>query len=72
MATALRRAWDNWVPGSLVYKEMSKVGWAPHQWARGPGVLRYGDIKFTPEALYSNLGPGAKITSVLGGRGRGE
>ena len=72
MQTAFRRAWDNWVPGSLVYKEMSKVGWAPHQWARGPGVLRYGDIKFTPEALYSNLGPGAKAAAVLGGRGRGK
>jgi hypothetical protein len=72
MSTALRRAWDNWVPGSLVYKEMSKVGWAPHQWARGPGVLRYGDIKLTPEAKYADLGPAAKAASIVGGRGRGE
>jgi hypothetical protein len=72
MQTALRRAWDNWVPGSLVYKEMSKVGWAPHQWFMGPGVLRAGDIKLTPEAKYAYLGPGAKVATVLGGRGHGE
>ena len=72
MGTALRRAWDNWVPGSLVYKEMSKVGWAPHQWFMGPTVLQAGDVKLTPEAKYADLCAAAKAASVLGGRGRGE
>ncbi len=72
MATALRRAWDNWVPGSLVYKELSKVGWAPHQWMKGPGIMRLGDIKLTPQAKYAGLGVGEKVLSVTGGRGRGR
>jgi hypothetical protein len=72
MTTALRRSWDNWVPGSLVYKELSKVGWAPHQWMKGPGILRAGDVKLTPEAKYAGLDTGEKILSVTGGRGQGR
>jgi hypothetical protein len=64
MATALRRAWDNWVPGSLVYKEMAKVGWTPQ--------LKLSGVRLTPKAKLAYLGTGGKIAAVAGGRGRGE
>jgi len=58
----LKRTWDNWMPGSLVLKEMARVGWAPQ--------LAFAGQRLTPVPTEEMEPTGAKILSVIGGRRR--
>jgi hypothetical protein len=60
LETAMKKAWDNWVPMSLVYKELAKVGVTP----------RINDpifgARLTPKAKKKYAEPYEKVLSVFG------
>ena len=60
MRTAFRRAWDNWVPGSLMYRELAKTGVAPQ--------ILMGETRLTPLPSLRYASTPEKVASVLGGR----
>ena len=59
----LKRMWDNWMPGSLVFKELARVGVTPQ-------IRPTKGLRLTPKATEGWLSPEEKILSVIGGRGR--
>ena len=60
LETAMKKAWDNWVPMSLVYKELAKVGAVPKISDPIFGA------RLTPKAKYRYAEPYEKVLSVFG------
>jgi len=60
--TAFKRAWDNWVPGSLLYKDLAKIGF-PYT-----PQIKVGDIRLTPKPTLRYKTTAEKIAHILGGR----
>jgi hypothetical protein len=60
LETAMKKAWDNWVPMSLVYKELAKVGVTPS--LRDPVF----GAKLTPKPTKKYAEPYEKVLSVFG------
>jgi hypothetical protein len=58
----LKRTWDNWMPGSLVFKELARVGAFPQMAIAGQ--------RLTPVATEEAEPLETRILSVIGGRGR--
>lgn len=58
LESAMKRAWDNWIPGSLVYKEMAKIDVVPHLSLWGKALTPYPTKRYAPT--------GEKIASVFG------
>jgi hypothetical protein len=57
--TALKKAWDNFIPGSLVYKELARIGEVPQ--------LKPFGQRLTPKASKQYATPAEKLQSVFGG-----
>jgi len=62
--TFLKRAWDNWMPGSLFYKELARVGWTPQFFEPITGK------RLTPLPTERYKTTFEKLESVIGGKGR--
>jgi hypothetical protein len=60
LETAMKRAWDNWIPGSLVYKELARIDVAPQLSLWGKQLTPY------PTQRYAT--PEEKVASVFGRR----
>lgn len=60
LETAMKKSWDNWLPGSLVYKELRKIGVTP-------SVTLWG-TKLTPRPTKRYREPHEKVLSIFGAK----